>query len=101
MPLKVAFQNIDGKRYKEIFPSNGLLDEILPFDDASFPLLGWIDPYSNTTFNTNQMRPLVRELDRLAQTLSHEEERELVAKIREIAVECQGKPQTYLRFIGD
>ena len=44
MPLKVAFQNIDGKRYKEIFPSNGLLDEILPFDDASFPLLGWIDP---------------------------------------------------------
>ena len=73
MPLKVAFQNIDG----------------------------WIDPYSNTIFNTNQMRPLVRELDRLAQTLSHEEERELVAKIREIAVECQGKPQTYLRFIGD
>ena len=56
---------------------------------------------SNTIFNTNQMRPLVSELDRLAQALSNEDERALVAKIREIAVECQGKPQTYLRFIGD
>jgi hypothetical protein len=101
MPLKVAFQNIDGKKYKEIFPSNALLNEVLPFEDSSFPLLGWIDPYSNTIFNTNQMRPLVRELDHLAQTLSNEEEKELVAKIREIATECQGKPQTYLRFIGD
>jgi hypothetical protein len=101
VPLKVAFQDIHGKKYKEVVPEKALLDLILPFGDARFPLLGWVDPYSNTIFNSNQMWPLLKELDQLARTVSTEEGKKLLVQICEIAIGCRDAPQTYLRFIGD
>jgi hypothetical protein len=101
VPLKVAFQDIRGKKLDEIVPGHGLFDRILPIGDSSFPLLGWIDPYSNTLFNSNQMYRLLGEIDRSGTSLSDEIEMELVARLRKIAVECRDRPQTYIRFIGD
>ena len=101
MAIIIRFQDINGKYFKEILSQNGLLDRILPIGDSSFHLLGWVDPYSNTIFNSNQMYPLLSELDRLEKSLSGNEARDLLARIREIAAECRDKPQTYLRFRGD
>ena len=88
-------------KFKQIVPKAGLLNRILPFGDERFPLLGWIDEYSNTIFNAIQMGPLLKELDQLEGTISTEEGRELLAQIREMAIECRNAPQTYLRFMGD
>jgi hypothetical protein len=101
MPIKVAFQNLQGKKYKEVLPDGGLLNILLPLNDGRFPLLGWVDEYSNTIFNSNQMRPLIEELDRLVEDVSSENGKQILTKIRELATECRDSPQTYLRFIGD
>lgn len=100
LPLKVAVQNINGKKYKEVAPENALLNRLLPIEDTRFPMLRWIDPYSNTIFNGIQMYPLLEELDRLAGEISSEG-KQLIEQIRELAVYCRDHPQTYLRFIGD
>jgi hypothetical protein len=101
MPIKLALQNINGKKHKELIPDDGILNEILPFDDRRYPLLGWVDPYSNTIFNSNQMHLVIEELDLLAQEVDTKEGKELLFQIRDLAEKCRHSPQTYLRFIGD
>ena len=102
MPINVALQDIYGKKSKEILPVGDVwINDILPFDDRRYPLLGWVDPYSNTIFNRNQMRLLIDELDLLSQEVDSKEGKELLARIRDLAEKCRHSPQTYLRFIGD
>lgn len=101
MPIKVAHQTIDGKKLKEVVPIKALLNRLLPMGDARFPILRYVDPYSNTIFNGAQMYPLIEELDQLIKDAASEEDKSLLAVVRELAVDCRDRPQTYLRFIGD
>ena len=100
MPIKVALQAIDGRKIKEFLPTKALLNRLLPMGDARFPMLGYVDPDSNTIFNGAQMYPLIQELDQLISDAAGEE-KEVLTSVRELAVHCRDHPQTYLRFIGD
>jgi len=101
MPISVALQNINGKKFKEVFPAKVLLNRLLPLEDPRFPLLGCVDPYGNTIFNGLQMRPLLEELDRLAAGCKSDVAKEALLQIRELAVQCRDHPHLYVRFIGD
>jgi hypothetical protein len=101
MPIKVTLQTIDGKKLKELVPTGALLNRLLPMGDARFPILRYVDPYSNTIFNGAQMYPLIEELDQLIKGAASDEDESILARLRELAVDCRNRPQTYLRFIGD
>jgi hypothetical protein len=97
----VALQTIDGRKLKEVIPTKALLNRLLPMGDARFPILRYVDPDSNTIFNGAQMYPLIEELDQLIKDTASEEDKGILADVRELAVHCRDHPQTYLRFIGD
>ncbi len=59
MPIKVALQTIDGKKLREVVPTKALLNRLLPMGDSRFPILRYVDPCSNTIFNSAQMYPLI------------------------------------------
>jgi hypothetical protein len=102
MPLKVVIQTIDGKRLEEAVPENAALNRLLPlFEDVSFPMLRFIDPYGNTIFSTNQMHGFLPEWDRLSQRVTGEEDSQFVSRVRQMAERCKKNPHTFLRFVGD
>ena len=103
MPLKVVLQNLNGeRRFDEAVPLNAALDRVLPvFEDASFPLLRFIDPYGDTLFNGNQMHGFLTEWDRIILTLGNGDDRKFFLRVREMAEKCKEKPHVFLRFIGD
>lgn len=94
-------QNIHGKKIREFAPAGGVLDRLIPIDNHRFPMLRYVDPYGNTIFNGGQMYPILEELDRLAGEVSAEDEKEILASLRDLAVYCRDHPHTYLRFVGD
>ena|SRR5579871_3040263 len=103
MPITVALTSIDNRKLQQIVPqaAETTINEFLPFGDSTFPMLQYIDEYSNTIFNGLQMRGFIVEWDRLTETLTDPDQRKIALDIRRLAEECQRKPQTYLRFIGD
>ncbi len=64
-------------------------------------MLRYVDLYGNTIFNGGQMSAVLEELDRIAQSVSGKEEKEILARLNELAIYCRDHPHTYLRFIGD
>jgi len=103
MPITVALQNIYNQKKEQIVPDarEVVINDFIPFEDPAYPMLQYIDEYSDTIFNVSQMRGFLLEWDRLIQTLSDPKQREVALEIRRLAEECQKSPQTYLRFIGD
>ncbi len=102
MPIWVVLQNIGGtSRLDSAGDAEGGLNRCLPIDDSSFPLLQYIDPYGNTFFNPNQMPELIEELERLMSSPSNQASRELLEKVRSLAIRCQGARHLYLRFVGN
>jgi len=101
MPISVVLQDIHGKKIKEFAPTGGLLDRLLPIEDRRFPMLRYVDPYGNTIFNGGQMYPVLEELDRVGAEVSGKDEKEILARLRELAIYCRDHPHIYLRFIGD
>jgi hypothetical protein len=51
MPIKVALQDIRGKKYAEVTGYGGVLNRVLPLGDPLYPMLRYIDPYGSTSFN--------------------------------------------------
>ncbi len=101
MAIKAILQNIDGKKSDEVVDPNYSLAAIWPLADQSFPLLQYIDPYSNTMFNGLQMPEVQKELDLLIGKVSNDEPRNTLQRIRELAVTCRNQPHMFLRFRGD
>jgi hypothetical protein len=101
MPIEVALQTIDGRKLKEVAPNKAALNRLLPIGDTHFQVLRYVDPDSNTIFNGAQMYPLIEELDQLIEDAASEDDKGILADVRELAVHCRDTPQTYLRFIGD
>lgn len=101
MPIKVSLQTIHGKEIAEVLGDRAILNRILPIGDTRFHMLRYIDPDSNTIFNGFQMYPVLEELDRLLAEVSDQNEKDVLGKVRDLAVHCRDHPQEYLRFIGD
>ncbi|MEY6565634.1 hypothetical protein ACWEJQ_01015 [Streptomyces albidoflavus] len=66
----------------------------------AFPMLGHVDPYDDTWFNTSQMRVVVPELEALMNSASPPEA-EAAAEVLALAEELRHKPHRYLVFVGD
>jgi hypothetical protein len=78
------------------------LERLLPLPgDESGSMLSWIDRYGNTSFNHLQMKPFLKEWDQLSPRAQSPEVKELLSKIRELAVRCSKERTYHLKFIGD
>ena len=56
MLLKVIRQTMNGKRLEEAVPELATLNRVFPtVEDASFPMLRFIDPFGDTIFSSHQM----------------------------------------------
>jgi hypothetical protein len=83
MPLSVVLQGIDRtRRLDQAFPSKTPLEHLLPFGDASFPMLGFIDPYGDTLFSGVQMQLFIPEWDRVMQNVTDRDDAEFLSKLR-------------------
>jgi hypothetical protein len=101
MAIKAILQTIDNKKGDEVVDPSYSLGAIWPIADQSFPLLQYIDPYGSTVFNGLQMPEVQKELDLLIGKASSDEQRNILHRIRELAVNCQKQPHMFLRFRGD
>jgi hypothetical protein len=73
VPIKAVPQTIHGKEQGKVLGDRAILNRILPIGDPRFPMLRYVDPYSNTIFNGTQMYPVLEELDRLIAEAADEE----------------------------
>lgn len=79
-----------------------VLESLLPnAEDESFPLLRYVDLYSDTTFNQRQCRDLLDEWTRIMERSANPPQSAVLASVRELIIRCKGTPRTYLKFLGD
>ena len=82
-------------------PKN-ILDRLLPPPgDSTHPMLGSIDPYADTVFNSMQVKWFLSEWVEVLAKAYTDEEKELVSKIEAMARRVQDEVHLYLKFIGD
>lgn len=98
----IRLESKDGGLIEEMPDLESLLSRLLPsFEDSSFHLLRYLDPWGDTIFNRLQMEELVAELQRIRPKASTEEERAFVDSIGRMAVRCREGEGLYLKFLGD
>jgi hypothetical protein len=101
MAIDTVLQDINGKRKAEVLDFNYCLAHLWPAGNPSFPLLQYVDPYGDAVFNGPQMPEVQRELDILLGKAVSDEQKDILCRIRELAVKCQKQPDMFLRFMGD
>jgi len=102
MGFDIELQDEWGGTIESIGDPKNLLDKLLPpTADESHPILGAIDSYGNTVFNTVQIRWFLSEWREVLEKAQTEEEKALVARIESMARRVQDEVHLYLKFIGD
>lgn len=82
-------------------PTNLLHALLPPEEDESYPLLRYVDPYGDTTFNQLQVEALLREWSRVQEKVTTEEQRAVASRVEHLARECLVGVHKYLKFVGD
>jgi hypothetical protein len=102
MGIDVLLQTEDWETLEEVIDQKNLLYELLPsYNDYSFQFLRFIDWYGYTIFNRFQIEVFLDEWHRLYAKAKTNEEKELLAKIENLARICQTESHLYLTFQGD
>jgi len=101
MSIDVVLERERGEAMDRVIDRYSDLASIWPIEDASFPLLQFLDQYGNTIFNRNQMAQVLRELKSLAEKSETDEQKVLLHRIEELAIRCRDSFHLYLRFRGD
>lgn len=102
MGLSVILQDERCKVILRVCDPGNLLHRVLPLpEDASFPLLRYVDWYGDAVFNRLQVPELLIELDRLVNRAGSEGERGILHQVRDLAARCEREPHLYLKFEGD
>src|SRR5262249_47534218 len=101
MAIDVYLQDVNGRKIDQVIDVEDCLSKVWPCCDKKFPLMQYIDPYGNTMFNGLQMKQLQTEIDMLLVAELASGQKQLLQRVRELAVRCQDMPQTHLRFSGD
>jgi hypothetical protein len=98
----IRLEDENGNVLDEFGDPKEILQRLLPaLDDESFPCLRFVDPYGDTTFNQVQIPFLVQELQTLKLKATSDEEREMLARVQDLARRgCEG-PHQYVKFYGD
>ena len=102
MAIVVVLERENGEEVEKIEDPTNILHRFLPsFDDPSYFCIRFIDWYGNTVFNGLQMEIFIEEWRRIENLAKLEEEREILSKIADLAIQCQIKVHHYLKFYGD
>jgi len=102
MGLGIELQDESGEILSATADPKNLLANLLPpLLDRSSLMLGYIDPYGDTTFNNLQMNQFLLEWARVSSKVQTPEERELVSAIGAMAQRVRDEVHLYLKFIGD
>ena len=83
-----------------VYP-DGVPNTLIPFDDESFPYLGYVDPYGDTIFNYLQMKPFLLDWVRLYAVASSEAEIDFLRQVEVLAQKCKTGVGSYLKMLGD
>ena len=67
--------------------------------NGTFRVLKYLDSYDDTTFNSQMMLDLVRDLEELKTLLPTDKKQ--IDKVIELATSCLEEPHTFLKFYGD
>lgn len=97
MSWTVQLEKIDGIRMSEpvICPS-----EILPLEDETFPIIGYIDPDNDTVFTSAQMIPFLKEWSSIELRAGEVGRTDVWRDILRLVSRCAGDIDLYLRFVG-
>ncbi len=103
MGLSVRLEDENGAPVaEEVYDPRNLLHRLLPsHDDASYQCLRFVDWYGDTVFNRLQMPVFLADLSTIRRFARGIEERELLARIGDLAEQCQRGVHLYLKFYGD
>ncbi len=102
MPISAVLTDEDGEELARVDDNSNLLHRLLPSpDDRSYQFLRFIDWYGDTVFNQLQMQPFLDEWARLEAAATIPDDKEFLARIRNLARQGQREPHLYLKFCGD
>src|ERR1700734_3694799 len=98
MGLEIVLQTELGARIDSVADPKNYLSKLLPqIGDESHLLLGGIDPYGDTVFNRIQMGRFLLEWEAVSSNAVATEDRELVSKIRDLALRCRDEVHLYIK----
>lgn len=101
MGVDIRLEDKNGNKLDESPDLENLLSRLLPgWDDASFHVLRYVDPWGETIFNHLQMDELISELRKIRAKASTEEERAFIDNLESMAMRCKDE-NLYLKFLGD
>jgi len=103
MAIDVLLQNERGETLDAVgYPLDSPGGKLYPeFEDPAFPLLGSLDPYEDTVFNTPQMEPFLTEWHRLHERAQTVSEIQFLEQVEKLAQRCRDEMHLYLKFLGD
>lgn len=102
MPMKISLKNEAGQVIDSVTDTKKALRKLLPnFDNKEYCCLRFIDPYGDTIFNNLQMMIFLDEWNQLLEKAEHQEEKEIMLQIKDLAARCQAGTHLYLWFLGD
>lgn len=76
-------------------------DRLIPYGDESYPCLGAIDPYGETTLGPLEMTSLLDDLARLDTSAASDAARRGLRRLKALAQECRDGTDLRLRFSGN
>lgn len=98
--MNVYLVDENGKEIDYIIDTNGLISQIIPYNNEKFPLMRYIDLYGDTIYNRLQMPQILAELTIIKKTITP---KEIVYILNIEALINRGlkEPHLYLKFVGD
>lgn len=101
MAIDVVLQDSQGRKLEYVGYPIGVPNTLIPFDDESFPYLGYVDPYRDTIFNHLQMKPFLLDWARLYVKASLEAEINFLRQVEVLAQKCHTGLCLSLKLMGD
>ena len=101
MAVNIVLQSEQGRMLEQVVYPIEVSDTFIPYDDESFPCLGYVDPYGDTIFNHLQMKPFLLDWARLYAVASSEAEINFLRQVEVLAQKCQTGVGLYLKLVGD
>ena len=98
MPISVVLRKEHGE---EICRAAPIARQTSHWMRSHSRLINGVDPYSSTIFNARQMRYLLKEIERLLQESSLEDERASLTEISEMCKQGQFRAHRFLWLLGD
>ncbi len=101
MAIDVVLQDQQGRMLEQVSYPVGLPNTLIPYDDESFPCLGYVDAYGNTIFNHLQMKPFLLDWQRLYAVASSEAQISYLDQVEVLAQRCRTGFCLFLKLEGE